>query len=187
MSVRLLIVVRDGVHPQVPKVTGGRPQIRVGQMSPRHLLAGVLLLSGCTASSASDGSGPQTVGPNLAPDLNGTMTVKPALAGPGAELALRFQADNHRGIAFSLSQWDEGQWEPAYYLTSLTSEWGQPGNYQPHWWPVDDSETRGWQQIGISGTGPDRVLVPDTATPGDHLLCTANAVDEACALLKVTD
>ena len=46
--------------------------------------------------------------------------------------------------------------------------------------------TGGWEQVAISGGGPDRVIVPESASPGDYLLCTANALDEACALLTLT-
>ncbi len=111
------------------------------------------------------------------------MTVTPASAGPGREVTLRFPADSQRGIAFSLSQWTAGQWNPAYYLTS---DWGRSGDHAPTWWRVEDSEDRGWEDVGVGGPGPDRVVIPDTAAPGDYLLCTANAVDEACALLSVT-
>lgn len=136
------------------------------------LLAVALVLSGCADDSA----------PSLDPDLKGTMTVAPASATPGQEVALRFPSDSQRGIAFSLARWSKDQWDETYYLTSA---WGTSGNYTPTWWTVDDNEDRGWEQVGVSGPGPDRVLVPETATPGDYLLCTANALEEACALLTV--
>jgi hypothetical protein len=122
------------------------------------------------------------VTPSVDPDLEGTMTVTPASAMPGQEVELRFPADSQRGIAFSLSHWDGGQWNESYYLSS---DWGTSGDYSPSWWSVDDSENRGWEDVGVSGPGPDRVLVPDTALPGVYLLCTANALDKACALLTV--
>ena len=96
---------------------------------------------------------------------------------------MRFPEDHRRGIAFSLSRWSEGRWNLTYYLSS---DWGASGDYPPTWWTVEDGENRGWEDVGVSGPGPDRVLVPDTAPPGDYLLCTANALDEACALLTVT-
>lgn len=137
------------------------------------LLAVALVVSGCADDSA----------PSLDPGLKGTMTVAPTSATPGQEVALRFPSDSQRGIAFSLAPWSEGHWEEKYYLTS---DWGRSGDYTPTWWTVEDSANRGWEQVGVSGPGPDRVLVPETASPGDYLLCTANALDEACALLTVT-
>lgn len=137
------------------------------------LLAVALIVGGCADDSA----------PSLDPDLEGTMTVAPASATPGREVALRFPPGSQRGIAFSLAQWSDGQWDETYYLTS---DWGTSGDYTPTWWTVEDSKNRGWEDVGVSGPGPDRVLVPETAAPGDYLLCTANALDEACALLTVT-
>lgn len=122
--------------------------------------------------------------PSLDPGLEGTMTVAPTSATPGQEVALRFPSDSERGIAFSLAQWSEGQWDEKYYLTS---DWGTSGDHAPAWWTVEDSENRGWEDVGVSGPGPDRVLVPETASPGDYLLCPAHALDEACALLTVID
>ncbi len=158
-------------------------RFRGGQAAAWALLAVVLLLSGCTEASAPEGSGRSTAAPTVDPDLEGSMTVAPASATPGQEVALRFPTDGQRGIAFSLSQWDDGRWNQTYYLTS---DWGTSGDYTPSWWSVEDSDNRGWHQVGVSGPGPDRVLVPDTAPPGAYLLCTANALDEACALLTVT-
>jgi hypothetical protein len=149
---------------------------RVGCAQPVTwaLLAIALGASGCADDSSS--------APSLASDMRGTMTVAPSSATPGQEVALRFPADSQRGIAFSLAQWSEDQWDEAYYLTS---DWGRSDDYTPAWWPVEGSEDRGWVQVGISGPGPDRVLVPETAPPGDYLLCTANALEKACALLRV--
>lgn len=133
-----------------------------------------VVASGCADESA----------PRLEPDLEGTMALAPESAMPGQEVALTFPSDNERGIAYSLARWSDGRWDEAYYLAS---DWGQPDDHTPTWWAVWDSGNRGWEQVGISGPGPDRVLVPEAAPPGDYLLCTANALEEACALLQVTD
>lgn len=53
---------------------------------------------------------------SLDPELEGTMTVAPASAVPGEEVTLEFPADSQRGIAFSLAQWSDGQWDERYYL-----------------------------------------------------------------------
>jgi hypothetical protein len=52
----------------------------------------------------------------------------------------------------------------------LTSDWGMSGNYSPTWWTVEDREDRGWEDVGVGGPGPDRVLVPETVSPGDYLV-----------------
>ena len=112
------------------------------------------------------------------------MTVTPASAAPGQQVALRFSSAEVRGIAFSLSTWGGEGWTTSYYLTS---DWGSPGSHDPAWWGVDNSEGRGWVDIGIDGPGPDHVVIPDDAPAGAYLLCTANSIDEACALVTVTD
>lgn len=138
------------------------------------LLAAGLVLSGCADDPA----------PGLDRDLRGSMTVAPASPTAGQDVELSFPADSERGIAFSLARWNEGRWDREYYLTS---DWGTPDDHAPTWWTVEDGANRGWEQVGISGSGPDRVIIPETAAPGDYLLCTANAVDEACASLTVAD
>ncbi len=110
------------------------------------------------------------------------MTVTPATAAPGERVALRFRSTEVRGIAFSLAAWDDGGWTEAFYLTS---DWGTPDSHRPTWWSVEDSDGRGWEDVGVSGPGPDHVIVPEEAAAGDYLLCTANSVDEACAILTV--
>ena len=55
------------------------------------------------------------------------------------------------------------------------------------WWTAEEGENRGWPQVAVTGPGPDRAIVPDTAPAGNYLLCTAtNTNPEACALLTVT-
>lgn len=39
--------------------------------------------------------------------------------------------------------------------------------------------------MGVSGPGPDEVLIPDVATPGQYRLCTANAVNNFCAETEI--
>lgn len=129
------------------------------------------------------GRGSYTVTPSLDAKWRGTMTVTPATTAPGQRVALRFRSQEVRGIAFSLSAWDEEGWTVAYYLTS---DWGSPGDHTPDWWSVKDGEGLGWPDVGIGGPGPDHVIVPDDASAGEYLLCTANSADEACTLLTVT-
>lgn len=121
--------------------------------------------------------------PALDAKWRGTMTVNPAAATQGQQVALRFGSEKVRGIAYSLSAWGEQGWTVAYYLTS---DWGSPGSHSPDWWSVEDGEGRGWVDVGVGGPGPDHVIVPDSAPAGEYLLCTANSADEACALLTVT-
>lgn len=117
--------------------------------------------------------------PTLDPKYQGTMTITPATAAPGAEIALTYPAGYMRGVAFSLAD-PADEKKLSYYLVS-----GR-GKSKPGWWSATDpSPGRGWDDVGINGPGPDRLVVPDTAADGTYLLCTANAATKACALLTV--
>ena len=107
------------------------------------------------------------------------ITVTPATARPGATVALTFPDESGRGIAFQLAK----ATEPSKVLYYLTSDWGRRGEHTPTWWRAGASG--GWEDVGISGPGPDRVVVPDTAEDGTYRLCTANAADQVCGLLTV--
>jgi hypothetical protein len=108
-----------------------------------------------------------------------SVTVAPDTARPGATVALTFPTAPGRGIAFQLAK----ESEPAKVLYYLTSDWGEPGKHKPTWWAYVGRG--GWEDVGIGGPGPDRVVVPDIAEDGTYLLCTANAPDQACGLLTV--
>lgn len=147
-----------------------------------------LVTAGCGSST---GSATEPGGPNvqeqgasieLDPKWRGTMDVSPSEAAPGQTVALTFPPGHQdvRGVAFSLSEWTAEEWKVTHYLTS-----GTHPSTEPSWWSVEDAEGRGWNDVGVSGAGPDRVVVPDTATEGTHLLCTANARDEKCTLIEV--
>jgi hypothetical protein len=150
------------------------------------VLATSVLVGGCTEPSTVGDEGnesPSPAAPTLDPEWGDSMTVTPATASPGQRVALRFSPPMARGTAFSLAGWGEEGWTVAYHLTS---DWGSPGGHDPDWWSVEDSEGRGWVDVGIGGPGPDHVVVPSSARAGEYLLCTANAADEACALVVVT-
>jgi heat shock protein HslJ len=141
--------------------------------------AALAIRPGSDASSAPVDS----VSPTLDGPWQGTMRLEPPTAQPGATVAMHFPPTNSRGVAYSLAPWTGNAWaDPEYYLTS---DGGEQLGWTPGWWRVDQGENRGWPDIGISGPGPDRVVIPDTAAAGPYLLCTATAVNKACATLTV--
>lgn len=121
--------------------------------------------------------GPYDAAARLRPDL---LRIQPARAAPGAVLELHFPKGTGRGAPFAMEEWVGETWVVRYLLTSAADE----PNAQPSWVRIEDSE--GWEDIGRSGPGPDRVVVPDIAAPGRHRLCTANAAENFCAELEVT-
>jgi hypothetical protein len=115
--------------------------------------------------------------PTLDPKYEGTMTITPATAAPGAEIALTYPAGYGRGLGFELVQPADGK-----RLYDLIAG---HGGTKPTWYSVDDEPGHLVPAIGISRPGPDLLVVPDTAADGTYLLCTANAAAKACALLTV--
>jgi len=112
-----------------------------------------------------------------------SIAIHPAAARPGDELAMQFAADSGpRGIAYSLDGWDGRDWQPLYYLTSD----GQSAHREPAWWRVDE-QGRGWDDVGVSGRGPDHVVVPPGALPGDYRVCTAGGGEPVCGLLTIEE
>ena len=113
------------------------------------------------------------------PRIENPVTVTPATVRPGATVALMFPDETGRGIAFQLAKASE----PDKVLYYLTSDWGPGGKHTPTWWAAGDNGV--WEDVGISGPGPDHVIVPDTAEDGTYRLCTANAASQVCGLLTV--
>lgn len=120
---------------------------------------------------------PASAGAELRPDL---VVVTPDLAEPGTEIEVTFAEPYDRGVAWTITTGD-GATE-LYWLTASAEGYGGA----PSWVPAG---TDGWgvDDIGISGTGPDRLVVPDTIAAGEYHLCTANAVVDVCGLLVVFD
>ncbi|MGH3483041.1 MAG: hypothetical protein ACRDPQ_07360 [Nocardioidaceae bacterium] len=110
-----------------------------------------------------------------------SMEVSPQRVRPGGQLALRFPDHQMRGIAFALDVWEDGGWQTRFHLTSD----GGNLNWTPTSWTADDAEGRAVPDIGVAGPGPDHVVIPESAEPGSYRLCTANALEEACALVTV--
>ena len=151
------------------------------------LVAAVLVATAACGSEtiSADGQDSPTVRdtapvPRLAakPD---SMDVSPQRVRPGGQVALRFPDHQTRGIAFVLDAWENGTWQTRFLLTSD----GGSLNWTPTSWTVDDTEGRAVPDIGVSGPGPDHVVIPESAAAGSYRLCTANALEEACALVTV--
>lgn len=113
----------------------------------------------------------------------GLMTVRPAEVAPGATIELMFPAETTRGVAYVLERASGDTWSTTHFLTSSTAGYGG----SPTAVSVDSAEGYGWEDIGIGGPGPDRVVAPDDADPGAYRICTANAVENFCAEITVSE
>lgn len=110
----------------------------------------------------------------MRPDL---MVATPATVAAGSTLELRFPQPTVRGIGFMLERPVDGAWVLAYQLLAA-----QPGE-QPSWAEADAEIMIA--AIGILGPGPDLLLVPDSAPPGDYRLCTNLESTYACIPIEV--
>lgn len=147
------------------------------------LIALALLGAACTGRGDAAPAGPGGgVGPadplaEMRPDL---IVADPPVAAPGAVVALEFPAETMRGVLFVLERRVGESWALRYYLTS-----DGPG---PGWrmaWHEASAEGFAVEDIGVGGPGPDRVIIPDVAEPGDYRICTGNAGDEFCTPIEI--
>lgn len=150
------------------------------------LASGVLLavgLAACGGEGADDGADP-TSGPfdaeaEMRPDL---LELDPDEVGPGATITMHFPEETSRGVAYVLEEEVGDSWELRYLLTAA-----EDAGAQPSWWPVEERDDAAWPDVGLMGPGPNWIQIPHTADPGSYRVCTANAGDEFCAPLEVTE
>lgn len=96
----------------------------------------------------------------------------------------RFPEGTERGLGWALEEKDDQGWHVRYYLTSKSKR--LDGQADPSWRPADGGEP-GWDAMGRSGEGPDMLMIPDTAAPGEYRLCTANAGKNFCAAVDIVE
>jgi hypothetical protein len=145
------------------------------------MLTLVVLATACGSESISAEREP-TQPPGLGSRLQGSMEVSPERVRPGEQVAVRLPDHKVFGIAFSLGDWQQAGWQTRYYLSSD----GGDLNWTPSWWSVEDSERRGWPDIGVGGPEPHHLVIPDSAPADTYRLCTANTLKKACAMITVT-
>jgi len=139
----------------------------------RQVIAGVilvLLFAGC--SEDPDEPEPKPVKGQPVDANPHDMVASPANPAPGQVVDLTFPPKALRGIAFTLTA-DDGS--ETYLLTA---------GREPSW---SREGVNVVVDIGVSGPGPDRVVIPDVATPGTYQLCTGNASVERCVAIEVED
>lgn len=153
----------------------GEPVDTAGEDPVARALASATDCSHVAAAEARPDLAPTQPPPQLRDDL---LTVTPATPTPGSVVEVTFAEDTMRGIAWSLDQRDGDGWTTRFWLVS-DANGGEPD--------AVPAGTQGWgvNDVGVGGTGPDRVLVPEAAEPGSWRLCTANRGEELCASLEI--
>lgn len=99
------------------------------------------------------------------------MVARPSIVTAGQEFDLLFPQGATRGLGFGLTG-DDGS---SYGLAAAFDDMAPR-------WVVGDSI--GVKEIGITGAGPDSLVVPPTAAPGRYRLC---AREQLCTWVTVTD
>jgi hypothetical protein len=103
----------------------------------------------------------------------------PGRVPPGASVSILFPDERIRGIHFVLESRRGDDWNLEYHLIS---DWGQgrePATYSAG---SPDVEI---ESIGIGGGGPDVIVIPADAVPGDYRICTGNSRPNICGLLTI--
>lgn len=114
----------------------------------------------------------------LRPDL---MVVSPSTAEPGALVDLTFPEETGRGVVFVLQQEVDGAW----LITARLFPVSVSAAGTPTWQPPDGDLA--WADVGVSGPGPERAVLPPDLDPGNYRICTGNAGDpEFCAPVTIS-
>lgn len=103
-------------------------------------------------------------------------------ASPGDVVELTFPGEMTRGLHFVLEEEVGGTWAHRYGLMSSGEDRGAPGG-----WFVPGDEDIAIPDIGIVGPGPDRVVIPEPATPGAWRICTGNAAENVCVRIEIVE
>lgn len=146
-----------------------------GEDPVARALASATDCSYVAAAEARPDLAPTQPPPQLRDDL---LTVTPSTPTPGSVVEVTFAEDTMRGIAWNLDQRGGDRWTTRFWLVS-DGNGGEPDAVA--------AGTQGWavNDVGVGGTGPDRVFIPEAAEPGSWRLCTANRGEEICASLEI--
>ena len=105
------------------------------------------------------------------------MVATPATVAAGSTFDLHFPQSTVRGLGFMLERPVDGSWVLAYQLVSA-----QLGG-QPSWAEAD--VVIEVPALGITGPGPDVLIVPISAPPGDYRLCIDLESAYACIPIEI--
>jgi hypothetical protein len=138
------------------------------------------LLAGLAATGCGSFLGPVAPYDATAVFRPASMVADRETAAPGDVVELTFPDEMGRGILYVLEQEVGGVWAYRYGLIA-TGEGGLPSE----WFVAGDDVAV--EDIGVVGPGPDRVRIPETASPGSWRLCTGNAAENVCVRLQLVN
>lgn len=99
------------------------------------------------------------------------------VASPGDVVEISFPEEMTRGILYVLEEDTGMSWAYRYALISD----GAGGRMR---WHEADAQIF-VEDIGVGGIGPDRVVIPEVAAPGDYRICTGNAAENVCVPMAI--
>lgn len=137
------------------------------------LAAGVVLLGGCTAAPSET---PHDANAALRPDI---IVADREMASPGDFVSLTFPNGLSRGIMYVLEEEVGATWAYRFILLAGLTVAAPPRWYEPVYSPAEIPA------IGVEGLGPDRVVIPEDATPGQYRICTGNAEENVCVRIEI--
>lgn len=160
----------------------------------RVVFALVVLMTACSpgdgttrddesASATTSGSVPSasfTAGASAGESLEvmpDVIVAEPSAVRPGETVRLELLQESMRGIGWALERREDGRWRHLYDL--ISDKRGGP----PAWQEVGgDIEI---DLVAITGSGPDIVVIPESAEPGDYRICTLFVEHGFCASLTI--
>lgn len=119
--------------------------------------------------------GPATDNAEMRPDL---MTVTPSEPSPGDVVEVHWPPETLRGQCWVLERWEGETWQHRFHLAS--TDVGMPA-----WAPREDGPM--CTDIGVGDLEPDRLVIPEVATPGLYRLCDVGQDVTRCVEVTVRD
>lgn len=142
------------------------------------MMTALLGLSACGPGEPNPARGPLDADATVRPDL---VVPESSEVQAGQTLTLNFPRETERGTPWVLEQRDGDGWQARYLLIS------DGNNTAPTWVGPAERDQWAWEDVGVGGSGPDTVLIPDVAPPGKYRLCTANALNNFCTEIEIVD
>lgn len=139
------------------------------------------LVVGCSQPTAEDSAVPTIE--VAAPPVDADETIEvigldPLNPSPGESFTASFRSGNIRGGYFNLFRWDGSDWGAPLYQLESDANGGVPS-------AIRIRDGVGGDDYDVQGPGPDGLVLPDDLIDGFWRICTANALDEACAQFEV--